>query len=86
MSWQSLALVTVMFMIAVSMLFIWVWPRNQDGTFMSLDEVEKLMKKFPQTDSGRTKSIIVGVFATLGMIGVALTRRGRDHRNDDFDD
>ena len=87
MDWTSLAYVLVILIMAISLLLMWAWPRHPDGTFMSVEEVEEFMDKFPRPPMGRAKGVVVMVFATLGMIAIALTssRRGR-HHHDDHDD
>lgn len=81
MDWEALALIVVIAFIVLLLLFVWAWPRNPNGSFMSLDEVEEILNRFPRPPSDRAKQLVIGFFATLGLIGVALTRT---KRHDDF--
>jgi hypothetical protein len=82
MSWTALIYVLVIFVIFIVTLLVWAWPRNRDGSFMSVEEADEFLKRFPPAPTGRVKRWVILVFATLGMIGVALTHH---HHDDDHD-
>lgn len=72
MDWTALVYVLVILVIIISLLVMRVWPRHSDGSPMSFEEVEELMEKFPRPPSDPT--LIMMIFTTLILIGVALTR------------
>lgn len=74
MSWIALIYVMVILVGLLGLLFMYVWPREADGSFMDPEEVDKFLKKIPPAPlNSRTKMVLIGVFATLAMIGMALT-------------
>ncbi len=77
MSWTALAIVTVLLLLTVVALIYQFWPRTEDGDFMSPEEVEEFLDKFPKPQS-RSKHLMVVIFATIAMIAVALTKRDPD--------
>jgi hypothetical protein len=82
MSWTALVYCLVIIAAVVSLLLLWAWPRHPDGNFMSVEEAEELMSRFPRVPTGHAQRIVLAFFVAVGMIGVALTH----HHDDDHDD
>lgn len=85
MTWTALIYVLVIFVIIISVLVAWAWPRTPDGKLMHPDQVEDFMKKFPRPPTDWAVTVFIMLFALLAMIGVALSAHdpdGDSHRDD----
>ena len=85
MNWTAFIYVMVIFIMASLLLVAWVWPRDADNNLLDIEEVEKFLSKFPRPPKNNDRALkwMIAIFATLAMIGTALTsskpERGDDH-------
>lgn len=85
MSWTSFVYVMVILVMAMTLIVAHVWPKNQDGSWMNIEEVEELMSKFPRPPrSERALKVLILLFAGLAMIGTALTSKKDGHGEEDY--
>ena len=86
MSWYALGFIALMVIATIAIFIKWNWPRNRDGSMMSLDEVSEFLDKMPS--GGTTKAmvmVVIGFFATIAMFAVAITRRKEYNPDTNFD-
>ena len=77
MSWSSLIFVIMMGVFALALLLKKHWPRKDDGSPMSPEEMEEFMDKFPKSttgpDEGSVKLVIL-IIVSIAMLAIAVTR------------
>ena len=78
MSWMALAYVTAIFVVATTLLVEWIWPRNRDGSKMSIEDVYRIIGGLgmkPGMAPPPRDDILIAVFLALASIGIAITHQ-----------
>jgi len=86
MSWYSLAFVVLLVIATLAIIIKWNWPRDNDGNLMSLDEVNEFLEKFPSGHNAKAMAmVLIGFFAVIATLAVAITRRKEWNPDTTFD-
>lgn len=49
-----------------------IWPRDEDGNFLDIEEVSKFQERFPK-DNSNSEGMIILTFLTIAVISVVIS-------------
>lgn len=84
-TWTGLVYGVVFLFMLLGLLLAWAWPRNPDGSRMSMDEATEHLERVPKAPNEASARMLMMAVAVVVTVGLAMSKlagmhtRGLDH-------
>lgn len=80
MTFTALIYATVFVMLMLTLAIWRFWPRHEDGSPYSIEEVDEFLNRFPKPPRGNGSRAILALIGLIALIAVALSSKaGSSH-------